>query len=456
MRKLFAGLILMLVILSVPLAAFADAPAPGGPFNTAFRVQNLSTDIANCVYTFYDSNGVTQYVSDSETIPQGDSLYVYTPSVSGLSEGEYSGIVSCDAEVAAVVNFSDPDSGASYSGVANAEVGPEWFAPGIYNNYFNFYSNLYVQNASGAPIDIKVEIFEPGNTTPVVTQIADDVAANASYSFEQEGLSELETNQAYSAKISAVDSATSADANIAAIVNIYGRDDTNNQLYSYNPFASGSTTAYAPVIMSDYYGYNTALVIQNMGDSNAEVTVTYSIPGAAEVQKNYTIAPGAAESLYTPLQALGDTTNKLVAAKVESNNAQPLAVLVNESTPTTNRAASYSGFAAGSTSVKAPIVMRRYFDYNTSVTCQNLGSAPTTISISYPGIAGITEYADVQPGAAQLLYQPTDSLLSDNFIGSATITAGEDIVCVVNEDMNEAPRANEVMDQLYSYNGIGE
>lgn len=457
MKKVLTILTMIVILTSLPLVVSADAPAPGGPFNTAFRVQNLSSGDAHCTYSFYDSNGTAQYTSSQETIAAGDSLYVYTPSVTGLANGEYSGVVSCDAEVAAVVNYSDADSGASYSGISNSEVGDTWYAPGVYDNYYNFYSNIYVQNASGTAVDITVNIYEAGNSTPVETQTKTNVPNNASVSFEQEGLANMATNVPYSAIISAVETGTSTPANIAAIVNIYGRDTTNNQLYSYNPFASGSTTAFAPVIMSDYYGYNTALVIQNMGTSDADVRVTYSIPGSADVVKTYTIAPGAAESLYTPAQSLGNTTNKLMAAKVESTNSQPLAVLVNESTPSTSRAASYSGFASGTKSVSAPIVMRRYYGYNTSVTCQNIGSGPTNISISYAGISGTTDFTNVAAGASQLLYQPTDSLLSDNFIGSATITSSaEDIVCVVNEDQNEAPQASQVMDQLYAYNGIGQ
>jgi hypothetical protein len=159
MRKAFAVFTLVTLLASMSLVANADAPAPGGPFSTAFRVQNLSNQEAHCVYSFFDAAGTTVYSSTSETIPVGDSLYVYTPSVSGLADGEYSGVVSCDAEVAAVANYSDSNSGASYSGIGQAEVGDTWYAPGVYNNYYNFYSNLYVQNASSGAVDVDVEVY---------------------------------------------------------------------------------------------------------------------------------------------------------------------------------------------------------------------------------------------------------------------------------------------------------
>ena len=273
------------------------------------------------------------------------------------------------------------------------------------------------------------------------TETKTGVAGYASVSFEQEGLTELGDNKFYSAVIEGT-------GNIAPIVNIYGRGPTDNQLYSYNPFVSGSPKAYAPVIMNNYYGYNSALVIQNIDTDDANVEVTYTNGST----KNYVIGPGAAESIYTPTSGL-PAGNTLYGATVESTNSKNIVVLVNESNGY-NRAASYSGFAGGANDVRSPIVMKRYYDYNTSVTCQNIGSNPTTMSIVYAGISGSTTSPSINVGGTHLFYQPDESSLPNDWIGSATITASEDIVCVVNEDMNEPPKQYDIMDQLYAYNGI--
>ncbi len=267
MKKVFSIVMVLALTLALASAALASVPAPGGPFNSAFRVQNLEDSAALCSYAFYGADGAAAFTSGTESVAPGDSLYVYVPDVSGLLTGSYSAVVSCDRKVAAVSNFSDANSGASYSGVA--EPGMEWFAPGIYDNYFDYYSNVVVQNASAAPVDVTLEIFEPGNTTPVFEETETAVPANAAVSFEQEGLTELVDDQFYSAKITAT-------GNVAPIVNIYGQGSADNQLYSYNAFTAGSTVAYAPVIMSNYYGYNTALVIQNIGATDAAVTVEYT------------------------------------------------------------------------------------------------------------------------------------------------------------------------------------
>ncbi len=436
MKKTLAILLVLILSLTLVGIASADAPAPGGPFSTAFRVQNLGASDADCSYTFYDALGSAEYTADTGANPvaPGDSLYVYVPDLT-LDSGSYSGVVSCSEPVAAVANFSDADSGAAHAGVA--APGTTWYAPGIYNDYYDFYSNVYVQNATGSAVDVTVEIYEAGNATPVATQTATDVPAYASATFEQEGLAGLDAGETYSAKITAT-------GNVAPIVNIYGLDTVDNQLYSYNPFTAGSFTAYVPLVMNNYYGYNTSVNIQNIGTGEAAVTVTYT-DGTVD---NYSIGSNAAVSLYTPnILPAGDV---LYGATITSD--EPIVVLVNESTGY-NRAASYTAFAGGSTEVRAPIVMNNYYAFNTSVTCQNIGADDTDMTITYSDSAATSTGTDIAVGDTHLFYQPADGL-ADGYIGSAVITASENIVCVANEDMNMAPEATTIMDQLYSYEGI--
>ena len=210
--------------------------------------------------------------------------------------------------------------------------------------------------------------------------------------------------------------------------------------------------AYAPVIMSDYASssYNTSLVIQNLGSTTANVTITYS----NGTVKTATIAPGGVSSRYTPSDIPTPTT--LTGAKVVAD--QPIGVIVNEST-SKNRAASYEGLRGGTaTVVRAPIVMRRFARNNTSVQCQNVGMAPTRIQIAYSGVPTVFTSLTVPAGGTYLFYQGKDPLLADGYIGSATLTAvdGQPIVCVVNEDMDELPDRDLVKDMLYAYDAVGQ
>lgn len=440
MKKLFTTGLVLFTMLALASVASADVPAPGGPFATAFRVQNLGASTASCTYAFYNSSGTSAYSTPSPVnVAPGDSLYVYTPDIGTLASGAYSGVVSCDQPVAAVVNFSDSNSGASHNGIAADELATTWYAPGIYDNFFSYYSDIVVQNATSGPINITVEIYAPGNPVPVKTTTINAVPANASANFEQENAAELAQDVAYSAKIIGT-------GNIAPIVNIYGRAGADNQLYSYNPFAAGSTKAYAPVIMNAYYGYNTSLTVQNIGASSTPVTVTY---GTGQVQ-TFNLAANSANQLDTPDS--GVPAGNLTGVTVQSGG-QPIVLLVNESNAF-NRAASYSGASAGGTEVRTPIVMKRYFAYNSSVTCQNVGVAATVMTIDYSGVGPNTVSGSIPVNGTFLFYQPGEAQLADGYIGSATITASQPIVCVANQDLNEPPLDTSNQDQLYAYNGI--
>lgn len=423
-------------------------PAPGSGFVSAFRVQNLGTATASCQYIFYDSAGSQAYASAPTSIAAGGSTLVYTPSLSGLAAGQFSGVVSCDQPVAAIVNFAQPatvgpnSSADNYAGIVTQAT--TWYAPALYNNYYNFYTNMVVQNASASPVNIHVDIFPPGSSTAIATDDATNVPAYASVSFDQSTKPALQTNVSYSAKITAT-------GNVAPIVNIYGLGPYAWELYSYNPSPSGSTTIYTPVILNNFYGYNSAISIQNIGTATATVHVAY---GTGQVWDG-TIAAGSSTSLYTPVSGVPAGTATGATITSGGGSPQPLIAIVNQSN-NSGRAASYVGFSGGNKTVRLPIMMRRFYGFNSAAQCQNVGTAAATMNIAYSGVSGSFTTPSIPVGGTYQFYQGNDPLLSDNWSDSATVTSAQNIVCVVNEDQNEGAAATTYMDTFYSYDGIGQ
>ncbi len=439
MKKFVVPLLVLVALLASTVVALADLP--GGPYSSAFRVQNLGTSQANCVYTFYNGSGSAVFNSSNSTINPGDSLYVYVPNVT-MPVGVYSGVVSCDQQVAAVVNYSDAHRGTAFAGVNNGAT--TLYAPAVYSHYYNFSTNMYIQNTGSSAASGVVSIYAPGSSTPAATQTFSNLAPNASVLVEQNGLAGLNTNVAYSAVITGT-------AGVAAEVNIYGLPGTSPQyqLYSYNPVASGATKAYAPIIMNNYYGFNTALAIQNLGSASTTYTVTY---GTGQTQ-NGTLQPNSSVSLYTP--SSGVPSGALTGATVQSSG-QPIVLLVNESN-TTQRASNYIGFPDGSGTLKisAPIIMKNYYNFETSVTCQNLGTSSATMSIEYANNLGhLTTSSPVLAGKTFLFYQGSDANML-NGISSATITSSQPTVCVVTEGATSALNS-QANDYQYTYNGINQ
>jgi len=428
MRKLVPFLVFLLTFISV-LPVTAQVPGPGGSYTSAFTVQNLEARQGTCQYSLYEANGTEAYTSTPVTIQASKSFFVYMGSLS-ISPASYSAVISCDVNVAAVSNYTGSGGAyaASYTGISSVQTATQVSFPGLYKNYYGYYTNVVVQNASSASADVTLKIYRGATLVDTETK---NVPANASVVFDQKTRAGL-TDGIYAGVVEST-------GPVAAIVNAW--NDAGQQ-YAYNGFTSGSAVAYAPVLMKNYYGFNTALTVQNIGDAPVNVTVTYS-NGATNTK---TIPAKASQLFYTPNET-GLPSGWLGAAKIEASGGNIVA-LVNES-DVNNRAASYAAFSRGGKTSNAPIVLRRYYGYSTSVTCQNLGTTPVDITATYSN--GVTEVRNAPANGMALFYQPNTVGLADNFNGSAIFTADQDIVCVVNENQVTNP---EQKDFLLTYEGI--
>jgi hypothetical protein len=388
------------------------------------------------MYELYNAAGTAAFTSTSFAVSGNGSYFVYVGGLS-VTDGTYSAVISCDVNVAAVSNYTGAGgaSAASYGGVASADTALNVSLPGLYKNYYGYNSNVVVQNVTTGAVDVTLKLYAPGNATPVATAQQLAVPANASVSFDQSTMAGL-ANGLYSAKVEATGA-------VAAIANIW---NSVGQQYSYNGVVSGSMTAYAPVLMNGYYGFNTALTVQNMGGVSTVVTVTYSNGKVSTA----TIAAGSSHLFYTPNEGL--PAGFIGAAKIVSTAADVVA-LINES-DSSNRAASYVGFSAGNTSANAPIVLREYYGYSTSITCQNIGTAATNITVTYSN--GATEVRNsVGANSTALFFQPNTAGLTSGFNGSAVVTSSgsQPIVCVVNENQVTNPTA---LDFLLTYEAVAQ
>jgi len=94
--------------------------------------------------------------------------------------------------------------------------------------------------------------------------------------------------------------------------------------------------------------------------------------------------------------------------------------------------------------------LKKYYGYSTSITCQNIGTATTNITVTYSN--GVVETKNnVAVNGTALFYQPNNTSLPDGFNGSAVVTASQPIVCVINENQVENPNRQ---DFLLTYEGI--
>jgi hypothetical protein len=307
-----------------------------------------------------------------------------------------------------------------------------------------------LQNTSATAQTVVVTYYAPGVVAPLVTQNA-NLAANGSATLEPGTLTQLANNVSYSLKAVGTQP-------IALNVSLYGLPSTSvaPQVYSYSGFAGGATKVFTPVVLKNYYGFNSATNIQNAGTQTANVKRTFS-NGLVE---NFTIAAGSSVArldFSNPGIAAG---NVQYSSTIESTNAQPLIVTVNQSAAASHRATVYEGptVADGGKTIVAPSVVKRFYGYNSSISCQNVGTAATPLRVTYSGtaIANKVVNPSLAVGAVYQIYQPADTQLANSWNGTATVNADQNIVCVVNQDQNEAPYSTQNKDVFAAYNGIAK
>jgi len=422
---------MFIVLLISAMPVMAQVPGPGSPYNSAFTIQNLESRDGTCVYTLYGADG-SPFPSTPVPIQANKSVFVYVGNLS-VNPGLYSVVISCDVNVVAVSNYTGSGGAyaASYAGVTAAQTAPTVYFPGLYKNYHGYYSNVVVQNASDTSINVTLKIYQGDTLKDSETKT---VPANASVVFDQKNRTLL-PDGIYAGVVE-------ADGPVAAMVNIWNNE---GEQFAYSGFTSGSSVVYAPVLMKFYHGFRTALTVQNMGEAAVTVRVTYS-NGATNTK---TIPPKASQLFYTPNEP-GLPNGWLGSAKVEIvSGTGPIVGLVNEADDK-RRAASYTCFASGSTASYAPIVLKRYHGYSSSITCQNIGTEFTNITVTYSN--GVVETRNnIAPNGTALFYQPNNANLLDGFNGSAMITADQPIVCIINQNQVENPT---VQDFLLAYEGI--
>lgn len=234
-------------------------------------------------------------------------------------------------------------------------------------------------------------------------------------------------------------------------------------------------------VSAQYTGYSwtTTYQVVNMGTTDATVTVDYydaSGNPVSAAQKNFTLGAGKSKVV---VQLTDDTAlgNGRFSAVISSN--QPVAAVVNQqlvpdgstSLNSTPPFSSYSGASAGSTTVTLPQLMYNWYGYYTDVIVQNVGTGaasnisiaytPTTIGGAVAGATGQTDtIASLAQYAATTVSQQSASKLgaasgtfAGRFFGSATITSGQPIVAIVNQQ-KVATSGTQPAGKLMTYNGF--
>ena len=441
----------MLFVLVVPASAQL-----GTTDISSFTIQNVDTTDATVTVTFVDESGneitpteLSGGKSNPFTLTPGESFEVYVPGIptAQLPNGRYSVVISSSAQVVAIANLVGEGNvyfNGSYSGFESGAT--DFFLPAVVFNYYGWYSLISVQNVGANAADINVSITCDNGTVGTLTATA--VPSMASHHFVLKN----ETPGGFNASTSCNGSAeiTSAE-NVVVVDNQSVPAGGNTQ--SYSGVTSGASTLYVPALYHSYYGWDSSINIRKLGSGNATVTATYSDGGQSTCDLTDAV-PGCL--LYMPAKHPG---TGYFGATIASSGPDLIAV-VNAANGSQAQTYNAVGVGTASGAVGVPSVMKAYYGWNTSVTCQNVGTVDTKMSVEYDGYSSNAyETTDTYgPGETVEIYTPGESFLPNGYQGGATVTAsasGAEISCIVNFN-NPQQMGSTVGDWSMSYNAFNK
>ena len=172
----------------------------------------------------------------------------------------------------------------------------------------------------------------------------------------------------------------SSDQPLAAISNILSSDYKTQA--SYVGTSTGSQTVEIPLLDKGNSGWDSWFSVQNVGSSDATVTVNYPDCGTNQ-PANVIIKPGASLGFYQATETCH--TKTIFPATITST--QPIAAVVVRET--TKVMTAYTGFASSTTNPVMPLINSNNGGIQTGINIYNLTNNPTDITVSYtPSMAG--------------------------------------------------------------------
>lgn len=442
-------------VLAIMVVAVTPVSAQLGATDvSSFTVQNIDTVDASVMITFTAENG-TAYTpatlnggkSNPFTLIPGESFEVYLPGIdtSSLPAGRYSAVIASTAQVAAIANMVGQGSIYFNGSYSSFDTGAgTFYLPAVVYNYYGWYSMISVQNVGSGPANIHLAITCSSGATGSMD--ATGVAQYASAHFVFKNTVPTGFTTATSCNGSAV---VTANQNIVAVDNQTAPTGGNTQ--SYNGSVSGSPNLYVAALYHSYYGWNSSMNIRKVNSGSTTVTVTYSDGGSSTC--NLTDAlPGCL--LYMPTDHPGVG---LFGAQITSSPSMDLLAVVNAANG--SQAQTYNAVGGGTNTVGIPSVMKSYYGWNTSFTCQNVGSISTSLHIAYDGFAGNAyDTSSLIGGATIEKVTANEGFLPAGHHGGVTVTANNSsasIACIVNFN-NASQMGSTVGDWSMSYNAINK
>jgi hypothetical protein len=419
MNKLARAILIVLVLAGMGTAV-ASAQFTSV---TSFQVQNLSSESATVQLVFYDASGNEVGAATLTDTISGDASKLYTQGNNENLPQGFNGsvVVSSDKPIAAIGvqearNASNQVYQGTYSGFSSDQAADTFYAPTVMKAFYGYTTEISVQNAGTANVDVTISY--DGGYEDSVTGLKPGQVER----FDNASTPSMPDGYLGSAIISA------PGGKVVAVVNQNNVAALQQQTYEGFSVADSGQTLYAPVLMKAFYGFDTSVQVQNVGDGPTSVTIHYS-NGASD---NQTLA--ASEGFLFTQGNEGGLPSDWIGSAYITSTAENIVAVVNQQNSTTGKAASYNAFAGSATRFVGPNVMKKFYNFNTSVQVQNVGADPATCRATFSN-GTHQDSVSLAQYETHLFTQGNNAALPDLWIGSVDIACGgEDFVAIVNQD----------------------
>ena len=434
-------------------------------WNSTIAIHNDDSTVANVTITFFDSTG--RPVATMPSTPVGVNATMVLDVANYLynyySINDFSGaaVVAATQKVSAVVTgrYVTPILAHAHTGIAPADSGSliragyNHYMPILYRHAsWGYYSTIAIQNTTGWSTRVAVTFRWPDGS-----QQYTNTYTIPAYKVKKIDLqSDFTWNNFFgTATIS------SLDQPVAVVVYSINWDKAVDM--DYNTLTAGLNEVYLPYLMKNYSGWGSCFTVQNTTGNPATVTPYY-----------YPASGGIFTGAMINLVGLGSQTvcqPNVIGLPNGSSSArlyatQPVVVVVNQDNANWggagNQVMSYTGLGSAGNATQTvvlPYMLSGYSNngetWNSGIAVQNVGSVTTNITASFYDSDGIFVTSYTWPNVVgqyriALIYLPSVSGMTSNFIGSAKITASQPILALGNASCSAGCSG----DTSQTYNGV--
>jgi len=394
MKKIFVSLTVVVAILSVT-AMIAFAGASTQPFSGSLTYQNPNGDPATGVVSFYNQNNGTPIATQPINIPaHGAGSFSFGGITALGSPFAGSAVLSADRYVATtVVEYSSTPGldRAVYTGSSADDASNTMYIPLISQNAFDQLTTVSVQNADVGPVNIVVKYVNRNTGAIDLTVPINGLPVGSSKHLKSDTVG-LPAGFTGSAVI------TATGQIVASANNPYV---SANKIVAFEGVGVGASKVSLPSAQCNYASakQTTYFAIQNTSlSASTVVTVTYyNTAGTQTGQRaNVTITPGKKFNTDPCTDSQG---NGFLGSAIVTATGPGVVVLVNTGASNSqNFATAYDGIGQGFE--RGALSYARWgnaaSDWRTYIACQNVGEAPTTVTLKYYNFNG------VQQGSSQV------------------------------------------------------